>query len=105
MSKRIKLTSRDAVLYDGKVNIIKDLYIFDKYVFDKTVKRLISKEGSKETIVDIDNKRITINDRGTSIDLKISLNYYIEQDDFIEFEYLLEKEYFKVKIEVGDIDE
>ena len=44
MSKRIKLTSRDTVLYDGKVNIIKDLYIFDKYVFDKTVKRLISKE-------------------------------------------------------------
>ena len=105
MSKRIKLTSRDTVLYDGKVNIIKDLYIFDKYVFDKTVKRLISKEESKETIVDIDNKRITINDRGTSIDLKISLNYYIEQDDYIEFEYFLEKECVKVKIEVGDIAE
>lgn len=105
MSKRIKLTIKDNTLYNGEVNIIKDLYLFGDYVFDRTVKRLISKDGTKETIVDIDNKKITINDRGQSIDLKISLNYYIEKDDVIEFEYFLDKECFKVKLEVGDTDE
>ena len=105
MSKNIKLTIKYNVLYDGDVKIIKDLYLFGNYVFDKTVRRIISKEGSKETIVDIDNKRITINERGNSIDLPISLNYYIEKDNVIEIEYFLEKECFNVKIEVGDKDE
>ena len=105
MSKSIKLIINDNNLYDGEVNIIKDLYLFGPYVFDKTVKRLISKDGTKETIVDIDNKRITINERGNSINLTLSLNYYIEKDSRIEFEYFLDKESFKVIIEVGDKDE
>ena len=105
MSKRIKLINNDNTLYDGEVNIIKDLYIFGNYVFDKTIKRLISKDKNKETIVDIDKKRITINDNNNSIDLNITLNYYIEKDYYIEFEYFLEKESFKIIIEVGDINE
>ncbi len=79
--------------------------MFGNYVFDKTVKRLISKDGNKETIVDIDNKRITINNLGNSINFEISINYYIEKDNSIEFEYFLDKECFKVFIEVGGIDE
>ncbi len=105
MSKRIKLINGDNTLYDGELTIIKDLYMFGNYVFDKTVKRLISKDGKKETIVDIDNKKITINESNNSIDLKISLNYYIEKDGYIEFEYFLDKESFKIILEVGDINE
>lgn len=105
MSKNIKLTINDNILYDGEVNIIKDLYLFGNYVFDRTVRRIISKDGNKETIVDIDNKRITINERENSIDLSISINYYIEKDNLVEIEYFLEKECFNIKIEVGDKDE
>jgi len=105
MSKKIKLISQDNVLYDGEVSIIKDLYLFGNYVFDRTVKRLISKEERKETIVDINNKRITINNENTSLNFNISINYYIENKDNIEFEYILENECFKINLEVGDNDE
>jgi hypothetical protein len=98
----IKLIVNDEVLYNGEVKIIKDLFIFGNYVFDKTVKRLISKKGNKETIIDIDNKRVIINENGSSIDISISINYYIEKDNIIEFKYSLKKECFNIKIEVGD---
>ena len=86
-------------------NILKDLYIFGEYVYDKTIKRLISKDYNKETIVDISKKRITINQGEESIDFKISINYYIEKGNNIEFDYNLDKDNFHVKIEVGDINE
>lgn len=102
---KIKLITNNKVLYEGDVKILKDLYMFGEYIFDKTIKRLISKDYDKETIVDISKKRITINQGEETVDLDIRINYYIEKGNNIEFDYNLDKDNFNVKIEVGDINE
>ena len=101
MSK-IVLISNNKILYDGEVTILKDLYLFGGYIYDKTIKRLTSRDGDKETIVDISKRRITINQRNELIELSITVNYFVEKDNTIEFDYKLERENFNIKIEVGD---
>jgi hypothetical protein len=102
MSNTIKLSKNDSVLYLGSFNNIKDLLLFGDYVFDRTVKRLIYKSSKNETTIDIDNKRRVITDFNNEMNLNIDVDYYIENEYFIEFCYYLDDEKFKYIIEMSD---
>ena len=90
--------------YKGLADINRDLIKFidnDTYLIDRTIKRI--NKNNNDLIVDLDKKKVFIENYKYNIDIKV--NKYIEEDNLLDIEYMLEDDIFNIKLLVGDQNE
>lgn len=90
--------------YKGLADINRDLIKFidnDIYLIDRTIKRI--NKNNNDLIVDLDKKKVFTENYKYNIDIKV--NKYIEDDNLLDIEYMLEDDIFNIKLLVGDQNE
>ena len=90
--------------YKGLADINRDLIKFiddDTYIIDRTVKRI--NKNNNDLVVDFSNNKVYLENYKYNIDIKV--NKYIEEDNLLDIEYMLEDDIFNIKLLVGDQNE
>ena len=98
---KFKLVSKyDGYEYNGKSEVNKDLISFtdsDSYLIDRTAKRI----KKNDMIFDFENGLCIMEE----LEFPITVNKYVDKDNFIDIEYKIDKNIFNINIEVGDLSE
>ena len=90
--------------YKGIGDINRDIIKFiddDTYIIDRTVKRI--NKNNNDLVVDFSNNKVYLENYKYNIDIKV--NKYIEEDNLLDIEYMLEDDIFNIKLLVGDQNE
>ena len=90
--------------YKGIGYINRDIIKFidnDTYIIDRTVKRI--NKNNNDLVVDFSNNKVYLENYKYNIDIKV--NKYIEEDNLLDIEYMLEDDIFNIKLLVGDQNE
>lgn len=90
--------------YKGLADINRDLIKFiddDTYIIDRTVRRI--NKNNNDLVVDFSNNKVYLENYKYNIDIKV--NKYIEEDNLLDIEYMLEDDIFNIKLLVGDQNE
>jgi len=90
--------------YKGTGDINRDIIKFidnDTYIIDRTVKRI--NKNNNDLVVDFSNNKVYLENYKYNIDIKV--NKYIEEDNLLDIEYMLEDDIFNIKLLVGDQNE